>query len=310
MKKIALQSLSLVLLLGTLWFVDYQVGWRHIADQWSTLSPMVVALLLALTLTSYALRAKRVSLSMSLSAHPFRQVLYISTTHNLWNILLPMRTGEASFVVLLKHHYGLSVTQSTTHLLYLRLLDLLVLLGTALSIGLGQLSWWYTLTGLVAMLAIILMLPVCRQWLLHLLGSAQSGWRYRLYHACESLPGCYRTHSYISLLSMAAWLCKLMAFLILLIQLVPAELHTLILPVVGAELSSVLPIHGIAGAGTFEAAFVGAGLHSELSGEQLLQAAVTLHIYLLSMACIAALLAWAWFHLSRRNMTVSSIKCH
>ena len=65
--------------------------------------------------------------------------------------------------------------------------------------------------------------------------------------------------------------------------------HTALLGIVGADLSSVLPIHGVAGSGTFEAAFI---LAAEINGinnlqssfPQLLEASVQLHVFLLGSA--------------------------
>jgi len=64
-----------------------------------------------------------------------------------------------------------------------------------------------------------------------------------------------------------------------------------LLGAVGGELSSVLPIHGVAGAGTYEAGIVAALLPFGIVMEQAMQAAVSLHLFLLGLCVLGGGLA-------------------
>jgi uncharacterized membrane protein YbhN (UPF0104 family) len=60
----------------------------------------------------------------------------------------------------------------------------------------------------------------------------------------------------------------------------------------GAELSTVLPFHGIAGSGSYEAAVVAALLPLGVDATAALAGAVNLHLFLLGVTMILGLLAF------------------
>ncbi len=55
----------------------------------------------------------------------------ITQIHNLLNIMLPFRTGETSFPVLMRTEFGIPLARGTSALLVMRLLDLHALLAAA-----------------------------------------------------------------------------------------------------------------------------------------------------------------------------------
>jgi uncharacterized membrane protein YbhN (UPF0104 family) len=61
----------------------------------------------------------------------------------------------------------------------------------------------------------------------------------------------------------------------------------------GGELSSVLPVHGLAGAGTYEAGVVAALAPFRVSAVEALAAAVNLHLFLLGVSGLGGALALA-----------------
>ena len=63
----------------------------------------------------------------------------------------------------------------------------------------------------------------------------------------------------------------------------------------GAELSAILPIQGVAGFGTYEAGAAAAMLPSAIPIEQGLRAAFALHIFVIASAVLAGAIAWL-FH--------------
>jgi uncharacterized membrane protein YbhN (UPF0104 family) len=62
--------------------------------------------------------------------------------------------------------------------------------------------------------------------------------------------------------------------------------------VMGAELSSVLPFHGIAGSGSYELAMVAALMPLGVSAEAALTGAVNLHLFLLGVTLLLGGLAF------------------
>jgi uncharacterized membrane protein YbhN (UPF0104 family) len=69
------------------------------------------------------------------------------------------------------------------------------------------------------------------------------------------------------------------------------DLWRLLIGVLGAELSSILPFHGIAGGGTYELAAVAALVPFGVSPEAALVGAVNLHLFLLGVTLLLGLLA-------------------
>ncbi len=86
-----------------------------------------VAMAFALYATSYLGRALRlvVLLPGSRQAGGMLLLASISARHNLLNLLLPLRSGEASLPLMLKREAGFSLAEGTAALLVARVLDLL-----------------------------------------------------------------------------------------------------------------------------------------------------------------------------------------
>src|SRR6056300_280479 len=130
----ATRLIGLALVLAYAIVVHWVWGWGEIFDQWRNWSiPELLAVLL-LILVTYLIRAIRIW-------EYFRQepgvkllnCLKLTLLHNLANNLLPMRSGEASFPLLMRSYFGLAMSRTTGTLLWFRFLDLLViiLLGAA-----------------------------------------------------------------------------------------------------------------------------------------------------------------------------------
>ena len=86
------------------------------------------------------------------------------------------------------------------------------------------------------------------------------------------------------------WGIKLTAFALVLVVFAEVDLFAGTIGAVGGELTSVLPIHGLAGAGSYEAgvlAFLyGLGVDYELA----LAAGINLHLFLLSVTLVLGML--------------------
>ena len=67
---------------------------------------------------------------------------------------------------------------------------------------------------------------------------------------------------WLLVLTTCAWATKIAAIVILVSALTDLPWLTLIGGIVAGEVSEVLPVHGIAGAGTYEAAFVAGAIYS------------------------------------------------
>ncbi|WP_428034870.1 lysylphosphatidylglycerol synthase domain-containing protein [Amphritea sp.] len=284
--------LSVVILVITLAVVEYKIGWYSLLTSWQGFSLGTLVLLVVLSLSSNALRALRIRISFELPGRRYPQMFYLSTNHNLLNNLLPMRTGEVAFPVLIKRYFGIGLMSSSSHLLLYRLLDLVALLSVA-----GVLAVWQfnplASVGLALVTVVgLLLFDQGKRLVVWLLGRFSHPKLVKLAQALAVLPTRGGHFGAIVLTTYAIWLTKLLAFLGVVLQLSELTLTQAVTSVALADLSSILPIHGVAGSGTFEAAFVLAGQFYAIDTTALLKVAVQLHLFLLLMSFVAFGLGW------------------
>jgi uncharacterized membrane protein YbhN (UPF0104 family) len=87
------------------------------------------------------------------------------------------------------------------------------------------------------------------------------------------------------------WVVKLGVFAWVFQLFAPVSWSVAGLAAIAGDISSVLPIHGVAGAGTYEASIVAALLPFNIAPEIALAAAVNLHLFLLGSTLLGGLVA-------------------
>lgn len=114
----------------------------------------------------------------------------------------------------------------------------------------------------------------------------------RLLHAVrETGPADAPELARLYLWTTLSWAAKLAAFAAITAHFLDAPAGTILAGIVGAELSSVLPFHGVAGAGSYEAAMVAALYPFGVAPAAALRAAVNLHLFLLGVTLLSSLAA-------------------
>lgn len=268
--------------------VALTVGWGPLLSPWQALTPAELLLPLGLTALSYFLRGVRIHdyFRPNLDGR-FLTVLRLSILHNTANNLLPMRAGEVVFPWLMGRYFGHGFLGATASLVWIRLLDLhfLGLIGIFI-LYLRDSSWVWPL----AALAWLALAPVAG-----LVGRFAPGGQGRLGKLLrlmtEAAPASAGRALRIYLWTALTWISKFFAFALVLRYFLSAELWQVLLGVMGAELSSVLPFHGIAGSGSYELAVVAALVPLGVSVETALAGAVNLHLFLLGVTLILGALA-------------------
>nr|WP_209262266.1 lysylphosphatidylglycerol synthase transmembrane domain-containing protein [Thiorhodococcus minor] len=285
-------ALGLGLLLALILAVHFSVGWGPLLAPWLSLSSWLLAWLFLLSALSYGLRAYRVyDYFRPRLKGDFPVVLRLSVLHNTANNLLPMRAGELVFPWLMRRYFGHGMLESTAALLWMRLLDLHFLALVALLIlNLRHPSWlWWGLAGLwLAGLGLILLSGriAGSRWL-----QGAATWRATLRRALGAAPRDAWLLVRVYLWTGLIWVLKLAAFTSVLKFFLPLDLGRLLAGVLGAELSSVLPFHGVAGSGSYELAAVAALLPFGVDPELALAGAVNLHLFLLGVTLVLGGLA-------------------
>jgi uncharacterized membrane protein YbhN (UPF0104 family) len=266
--------------------VEWTVGWGPLLAPWRTLSPLLLLALFGLTALSYVLRAVRVYDYFGARFRGcFPTVLRLSMLHNTANNLLPMRAGEMVFPWLMRRYFGHGFLDAAAALLWIRILDLhfLALIGI-LILYLRDLSpiWWWA--ALVWLLGLLLFLPL-RGLVKTSSGASVRGFAAKLIRLVRRVlaaaPAQPRIIARVYLWTALTWTLKFTAFAVLLEHFLPLEFWRLLTGVMGAELSTVLPFHGIAGSGSYELAVVAALAPLGVDPRLALAGAVNLHLFLL-----------------------------
>jgi glycosyltransferase 2 family protein len=285
--------LGAALLLGLVLAVHFSIGWGPLLSPWLSLSPWLLAWLFLLTALSYGLRAVRVyDYFRPRFAGRFLSVLRLSVLHNTANNLLPMRAGEMVFPWLMRRYFGHGLLDAVGALLWIRLLDLHFLgLVAIFVLNLRYPSWlWWLLAGFwLASLALIALAPaLAAARVLGKAGRLRSAVRRVLAAAPADMRLIARVYGWTALL----WALKLAAFTSVLNFFLALDLGRLLAGVLGAELSSVLPFHGVAGSGSYELAAVAALVPFGVDPKLALAGAVNLHLFLLGSTLILGGLAF------------------
>lgn len=297
-RKAGLIGLNL-LILGIFAFeVDDHWGWSHLLTPWRTVPLAWLILATFAQILSYALRALRIYLAeRQVPRGAYLICLRLILINNSLNLLLPMRSGEASFPILMKRWFGIGISHAAGTLLWLRLLDLHVLASIGLlCVGTGWIGS-LTASALLAAAAMAAMLaPVAAflarkplgDWLARHPGKS---WQI----AAQVLAGLPSHQSGLGLdlmLTWSAWSVKLLALGWLLAHLAGNTLIDGVIGAIGGDLATVMPIYTPGGFGIYEAGVIAALSAKGAPSAALLAGAVNLHLFVLTVALIGGALAW------------------
>jgi uncharacterized membrane protein YbhN (UPF0104 family) len=275
-----------LLLAAVLLTVELSLGWKALLAPWASLPAQALLGAFSLTAASYLLRAVRVQayFQPALSGR-FLTVLRLSVLHNAANNLLPMRAGELVFPWLMRRYFGHGFWAAGASLVWIRLLDLhfLGVVGLIVLWIRTPSPWW----GL-PILAWLGLLPLF--WLARPRAGRLESWggeglaarlRALLLLVAAAAPREPARLWWLYLWTALSWSLKFVGFALVLGHFVPAALWQVVLGVMGAELSTVLPFHGIAGSGSFELAAVAAMVPLGVAPVTALAGAVNLHLFVL-----------------------------
>jgi uncharacterized membrane protein YbhN (UPF0104 family) len=283
--------LGAALLLGLIALVQLWVGWPRLLAPWLRFPPLLLAGLLGLSAISYLARAARVRLYFApLMAGVFPTTLRLSVLHTTANVLLPMRLGELVFPWLMRRYFSQDLLGAGMSLVWIRLLDLhfLALLGW-LILWLRAPSPLWLLAAALWVGLLSLLPPLARR--LHPRSEATAAWRRLLGFLVVKAPRQGRRLAGLYGWTALCWGAKFIAFALVLQHFLPVAFWRLLAGVMGAELSSVLPFHGIGGAGSYELAALAALVPLGVPAKAAMSAVVNMHLFMLGASLLFGLLA-------------------
>jgi uncharacterized membrane protein YbhN (UPF0104 family) len=256
---------------------------------WSRLEAEWIALCFILFFCSNLLRAGRLYYHFQSEMRGcFSRCLSVSLYHNFYNNLLPMRTGEASFPLLLKRGFSIDFTQSTAALLSFRLTDLSVMT----LYGLLTLLFGLQQNGHLFLLSIVLLITLSIALLLPTWLSTASRrlprMRDSLSKIRQGLPRKPKALFTLLLLTLLIWALKLPSYAYILSIFTEASMPLSLLAALSGELVSGIPLYTPAAIGGFEGGVLSVLLPSGIKQSVALTAAINLHLFLLLASLISA----------------------
>ena len=224
----------------------------------------------------------------------FKLCFKLMLQHNVLNNLLPMRTGEISFPVLMFRYFNVPVTQSVPVLFWFRVLDFHTLLGLGILATTGFLLVPVVSIGLF--LLWMLLPPI--MFLAHNRLQASFGLnpdgriKGLLSTALKNLPQTWQAFLHAWTWTWLNWVIKLGVFAWIVLLFLNISIAPAVVGAIAGDLTSVLPIHGVAGAGTYEAGVMAGLTPFHIPPKQALQAAVNLHLFVLVTSLLGGALAF------------------
>ncbi len=290
-----------------IWGVEYAIGWGVLLAPWREMSWSSMGVAVLLLFLSYTLRAVRLYDYFRVAmAGRFSLALKLVLQHNLFNNYLPMRAGEISFPVLAQRYFNIAALQSVPVLFWFRLLDLHTLGLFALAgLGFGLLSPSLAGVAIVLWLCLPPLSYFARRRLQHWCAQRRQQRLHKVLHkVLASLPQSraefWRSWGWTVL----NWAVKIGVFCWVLLAFVSLPLPTALMAVIAGDLTSVLPIHGVAGMGTYEAGVVAGAAMSGVAVEKVLVGAVNLHLFVLGVCLLGGGVSLLLGRKSRRGTMV------
>lgn len=267
-------SALLLALLASLSDADFGEAWRRLRS----LPPEIFFAALGTHMCTYCFRALRFRILIPRETRPgFRRVLTISAAHNMASYLLPAKTGEASWVVYLKSYCGVRASTGLASLVVARLLDAAVLCSalalSCLYLGLSGdyeyldfLSWLgWSLVGLMLVFGLFawrgdwlvkLVTAVLKRARLHHWNLGEK-FLANLYQVALALRDAGNGHrlGMAAALTIPVWACVFYFYHLLARHLGISPEYSYFETIFGSSLAvmaNLLPINGMAGAGTQE----------------------------------------------------------
>lgn len=271
--------------------IEWWLGWAALLSPWRELSLPALLVALLLFVLTYALRAQRLyDYFRDAMRGRWPTALRLMVYHNALNNLLPMRSGELSFPLLMKSYFAIPYSTSVPALLWFRLLDLhsILLIGGLAVVG-PVYSWLVALPLALAWISLPYLVfraraPLRRALLRRPAGRLPS----LLLKALEGLPDNHAELWRSWALTWANWLLKLVVLAWVLLQFIDVTRPAAMAAVIGGELTSILPFHAPGGVGTYEAGIVAALLPFSVEPKAATNAAVNAHLFVLAAALASA----------------------
>jgi uncharacterized membrane protein YbhN (UPF0104 family) len=243
-KKLFHLIFSLIITIAFIVLFEKYIGFENFLKLFKQISVYQFFIAFFFYFLSYLVRTYRWSFTLDLKE--FSKLFKLTVYNTFFNIILPFRTGEVSFFYLLKKE-GVHIVDSTMSFLITRIFD-----------GLGLIAVfafsYLTFKGFLYLaLLSFLVIPFSFYVFVFILRFIKHE-KIKSYNK-DKLR--FSNLAYIYLLSALTFILKFTAFYFIIPTQIDISFFQTILASAAADLTTILPIHGIAGIGTYESGYAG-----------------------------------------------------
>ncbi len=244
-------------------FLQWFLGWGEILSRWRAVGPGTGTMALALLVATYIIRTHRMQdYFRHETKGRFLALFRVTQIHNLLNIMMPLRTGETSFPLLMRSEFGVPLARGASALFVLRLLDLHALLAAG---GVGLVAtaarpavagWLWALFLVLPLLLFPLRKGLVRRARRHLpakFARVPAKLARVIDEIDAGIPADLGAFGRAWFLTVVNWGIKVAVLAWVLALMGVRPLSASVGGALGGEISSVLPVHAPAGVGTYPA---------------------------------------------------------
>lgn len=303
-RTIVWRGLAVVISIALLWWLVSSDRWHGIGMRLARIDLASLVGVAVLFAASYAMRGARIhgefreELVASGNGHgSYPRILRLTLVHNALVNLLPFRSGEVAFPVLLGRWFGIATGRAIVSLLWLRAQDATVVFALAALVWPGLSNGWRAFALIVIVGGVIALSRWTRRHWTRSSADDSGDAAAKLGKLRALLERSTRRSTAGWLWTVGNWSVKLIAEAWLLALTLDGTLdstHDIALATlgaIGAEVAAILPVQGIAGFGTFEAGSAALMRTQGIAFDTGLEAALALHAVVLVLASLAGLVA-------------------
>jgi len=259
---------SIGITIGFIYLFYIVVGFDKIAQFFTELSIGSIAIAYFFYVLSYLTRAYRWKLTLSIK--DFKKLFKITSFNTVFNIFLPFRTGELSFFYMLKKE-NVDMGETTLSFFTVRIFDAIALFSVFFISYLIYKDMWYLA------IPVFFLMPFSFYIFKFLISFIKHEKIKKFHENVLSLKNLWVLYG----LSFITFVFKFIGFYFILPPSVQLSFKEAFVAAAAGDLTTVLPVNGIAGLGTYEAGYAGILILMGVDKENALVASLFVHIFIL-----------------------------
>ncbi len=298
--------LGLLFSLAVIGYVLAKLDWSEVLYTLSHLNGYWLIAAFGVYLINYLLRTLRFKILLNLEKKSFTHLFGITALYGMYLYLMPAKSGELSYPVLIKNKLAVPFTRSTATLITARVFDFITI---ALFLPLVLATFWnrfpnWLRYNAIVFFVLVLFLTLGFLWLLKRPGKKRifankHTWIEKIGQFLQNLIENIRAidqqggYWHVLLLTIGIWLCIYTTFYLIVLSsgFSPNYFHMVVVSIIMIPMT-LLPLQGFANLGTHEIGWAAAFRLFGYSANASLNIAISSHIIMLLFVLTLGLLGY------------------